>query len=86
MPDNADNLTWRFPGIDSSNMSGSRKRTDSTHIARALYSLPCLASVPPPFQRNGSGALRQPPNTPRRQGGSASYALPDGGEKRYRTK
>jgi hypothetical protein len=38
--------------------------------------------VPPPFQRNVSGALRQPPNTPRRQGGSASYALPDGAEKR----
>ena len=26
-------------------MSGFRKRTDSTRMARALYSLPCLASV-----------------------------------------
>jgi len=32
--------------------------------------------VLPPFERNGSGASRPPPNTPRRQGGSASYALP----------
>jgi hypothetical protein len=42
-------------------------------------------AIPPPHQRNGSG-LYASPLTPRRQGGSASYALPDGGERRYRTK
>ena len=33
--------------------------------------------VPPQLQREGSGALRQPPNTPRRQGGFAISALPE---------
>jgi hypothetical protein len=42
MPDNADKLTWRFPGIGSSDISGFRKRTE-TAPAWHVLSIRCLA-------------------------------------------
>jgi hypothetical protein len=59
-------------------MSDFRKRTDGIRITCAVHSLRSLASMAPRWRPDVSGALRQPPNTPRRQGGRSLRSLPDG--------